>query len=90
MVSIKEAVDKSKKILDEVMPEYVALNPDVEQFQLSSDGGKWEITFKAKNPEPTNGSRGLGSVFFPFVYKVVSVSTSDGFLISVRNPTDDV
>lgn len=89
MVSINEAVATSKKVLDEIMPEYVALNPDVEEFQLSPDSGKWEITFKAKNPEPSNGSRGLGSVFFPFAYKVVSVSASDGSLISIRNPTNE-
>jgi hypothetical protein len=76
-------------VLDEIMPEYVALHPDVEEFQLYPDSDRWEITFRAKNPEPSNGSRGLGSVFFPFVYKVVSVSASDGSLISIKNPSND-
>jgi hypothetical protein len=89
MVTIDKAVEIAQQNMVKIMPDFTKLQPNVEEFGLSSDGEEWIITFRAKNPEPTETKHGMGSVFIPFIEKVVRVEVSNGTLRSVRNPSYD-
>ena len=89
MVTIDKAVEIANDNLGKIMPDFSKLNPSVEEFGLSKDGEGWVITFRAKNPDPTEAASGMGSVFIPFLEKVVRVAVANGNLVSVRNPSYD-
>jgi hypothetical protein len=89
MVTIDKAVEIAQENLGKVMPDFLSLHPSVEEFGLSKDGEEWVITFRAKNPDPAETPHGMGSVFMPFVEKVVRIAISNGTLLSVRNPSYD-
>lgn len=90
MVTIDKAVQIAQENLAKIMPDFSKLHPSVEEFRLSNDGEEWLITFRAKNPEPTETPSGMGSVFIPFIEKIVEVEVSNGNLRSVRNPSFDL
>ena len=83
MVDVDEAVRIATTYLGKVMPGFVALNPKIEEFELSKDGTVWNITFRAKNPDAQNGTP---NVFYPYVDKLVQIQTSNGDLIAIRHP----
>ena len=89
MVTIDKAVEIAQENMGKIMPDFIELHPSVEEFGLSKDGEEWVITFRAKNPEPTETPNGMGSVFIPFIEKVARVEVSNGVLRSVRNPSYD-
>ncbi len=84
MVDVDEAVKIAVTYLEKVMPGYVALNPKIEEFELSKDGSVWNVTFRAKNPDVQNGTP---NVFFPYLDKLVQIRTSNGALLAIQNPT---
>ena len=84
MINVETAIDIATSALTKVMPDYFALKPEVDEFALSKDGSVWNVTFRAKNPEPEQYGR---QVFFPYKDKVVQITTDDGSLISIRNPS---
>jgi hypothetical protein len=84
MVDVDEAVKIAATYLEKVMPGYVALHPEIEEFALSSDGSVWNVTFRAKNPEVKGGT---SNVFFPYLDKLVQIRTSNGALLAIQNPT---
>lgn len=85
MVAIGQAVESSKQVLGQVMPEFAHLDPEIEEFQLDDDQGLWIITFRARNPQPRGEGESFGTFFAPYIEKVATVSTSDGKLLSIRN-----
>jgi hypothetical protein len=84
MVDVETAVKIAFTQLGKVMPEYLELNPAVEEFERSKDGSLWNVTFRAKNPDLENGTK---HIFYPYRDKVVQIQTSDGDLIAIKNPT---
>jgi len=84
MVDVETAVKIALSELGKVMPDYLALNPHVEEFERSDDGKLWNVTFRAKNPDVEER---LPNVFYPYRDKLVQIQTSDGELIAIRNPT---
>ncbi len=84
MVDIETAVKIAFTQLGKVMPEYLELNPSIEEFERSNDGSVWNVTFRAKNPDSDNGNK---NVFYPYRDKLVQIRASDGDLIAIRNPT---
>lgn len=84
MVDVEGAVKIATDYLAKVMPGFAALHPVVMEFERSSDGSLWNVTFRAKNPEPREGN---ASFFYPYIDKLVQIQTSDGNLIAIRNPT---
>ena len=90
MVTIDRAVEIAKESLEKVMPSFSRLNPSVEEFRLSQDGGEWLITFRAANPDPLEHPYSMGTAFIPFIEKVVEVEVANGALRSVRNPSFDL
>jgi hypothetical protein len=48
MVDVDEAVRIATTYLSKVMPGYVALQPKIEEFELSEDGAVWNITFSSE------------------------------------------
>jgi hypothetical protein len=84
MVDIQDAVKIASDCLLKVMPEYKALSPAVEEFELSKDGSVWNITFRAKNPDASNGTQ---NVFYPYLEKVVQIRADNGTLIAIRVPS---
>jgi len=85
MVDVESAVKIAFSELGKVMPEYAALNPEIEEFERSQDGSLWNVTFRAKNPDADINGR--GNVFYPYRDKIVQIQASNGDLIAIRNPT---
>lgn len=86
MLAPSEALVKARVYLGEIIPEFAALDPKVEEMVLANNASNWEITFYARNgnnPKPTTMADLLTN---PRVEKVVAVSADDGALIAVRNP----
>jgi hypothetical protein len=83
MVDIETAVQIAKSMLAKVMPDYVQLDPYVEEFELADGGNLWNVTFRAKNPDMGK----TANVFYPYRDKLVQISVNDGNLIAIRNPT---
>ena len=83
MVDVETAVKIATAQLGKVMPDYAALNPSIEEFELSADGSVWNVTFRAKNPDATPYS----ASFYPYRDKLVQIQTSDGELLAIKNPT---
>jgi len=84
MVDVETAVKIAFTQLGRVMPEYLELNPAVEEFERSKDGSLWNVTFRAKNPDMEDGTK---NIFYPYRDKVVQIQASDGDLIAIKNPT---
>ncbi len=86
MVDVETAVKIAFTQLGKVMPEYLELNPAIEEFERSEDGSLWNVTFRARNPDMESG---IKNVFYPYRDKIVQIKASDGDLIAIRNPTYD-
>ncbi len=89
MLAPSEVLVKARTYLGEVIPDFAALDPKVDEMQLSKDLAdmrRWVITFYAHSGDnPKVGS--LADVIRrQRIEKVVSVDAEDGHLISVSNP----
>jgi len=59
MLAPSEALNKARVYLDEVVPDFAALQPKVDEMVLAPDSSKWIITFFAQtgeNRKSRNGS----------------------------------
>jgi hypothetical protein len=82
MLAPKEAVAKARDYLQEVIPDFAALQPKVDQIERTPDS--WKITFYAQTGE---GAATLHDLMARRrIEKVVSVSVQDGALFAVSNP----
>jgi hypothetical protein len=85
MVDVSDAIVRARTYLTVIMPEYVELQPKVEEMELSDDQSKWEITFSAE-PIGKPKADSLADLFRPqTIQKVVAVRADDGSLIAVTN-----
>lgn len=83
MLAPSEVIGKARSYLGEVIPDFAALEPKVEEMVLAPDSSEWKITFSAHTAEKPNS---LAHIIRQRIEKVVSVGANDGSLISVRNP----
>jgi hypothetical protein len=87
MLAPSEAVDKARTYLGEVIPEFAALEPKVEEMVLAPDSSEWKITFYAFGGGEKKKATSLADMLrWQRIEKVVSVGAEDGALIAVRNP----
>lgn len=87
MLPPNEVVEKAKFYLGQVVPEFAALHPFVDEMVLTPESPEWRITFYADRgdikPEPTSLAHILQS---PKIFKTVVIGATDGELIAIRNP----
>ena len=87
MLAPNEVVEMAKSYLGQVVPEFAALNPHVDEMVLTPESPEWRITFYAERgdtkPEPTSLAHLLQS---PRIFKTVVIGATDGELIAIRNP----
>jgi hypothetical protein len=87
MLAPSEAIDKARVYLGEVVPEFAALEPKVEEMVLVPKSSEWKITFYAlKGVQKADATSLADLLRWQRVEKVVSVGADDGALIAVRNP----
>jgi hypothetical protein len=87
MLAPGEAVEKARGYLGEVVPEFAAMNPKVEEMVLTPDSSEWKITFYVYSGDPNAKVTSLADLMRPRkIEKVVSIAQKDGTLIAVRNP----
>ena len=89
MLAPREVLGKARTYLEQVIPDFAALDPKVDEMELSpdlTDTRRWVITFYAQSGDnPKVGS--LADVIRrQRIEKVVAVDAEDGHLISVSNP----
>jgi hypothetical protein len=82
-----EVVEKARDYLGQVVPEFAALNPKLDEMVFTPEASEWRITFYAHqgdlNPEPKSLADIIRS---NKVLKSVVVGAEDGSLIAIRNP----
>lgn len=87
MLPPNEVVEKARSYLGQVVPEFAALNPKVDEMVLTPESPEWRITFYVRegdvNPEP----KSLADILrYNKILKTVVVGANDGSLIAIRNP----
>ncbi len=87
MLAPKQAIEKARGYLEDVVPDFAALHPKVEEIARSHDSSQWKITFYAHTGDNLAVAT-LADVLMSRrrIEKVVSVSAQDGALIAVSNP----
>ena len=88
MLAPSELIGKAQSYLGEVIPDFAALDPRVEEMVLDKNSANWNITFCALNsPEKTQENTLSDLLRIHKIRKVVSIGADDGSLIAVRNPS---
>jgi hypothetical protein len=87
MLAPSEALGKARVYLGEVIPDFAALEPKVEEMVLTHDSSAWNITFYARSGTISKPETVADMLSNPKIEKVVSVGANDGALIAVRNPS---
>ena len=87
MLAPSEAVDKARVYLGEVIPEFAAFEPKVEEMELDKNSSNWNITFCAlSSPEKSQENSLADLLRFHKIRKIVYIGAEDGSFIAVRNP----
>jgi hypothetical protein len=87
MLAPGELIDKARTYLGEVVPEFAALGPKVEEMVLTPDSSEWKITFYVYSGDLDAKVTSLADIINRRkIEKVVSIAPDDGALIAVRNP----
>lgn len=86
MIDPGEAVQKAQRYLKEVIPEFAALGPKVEEILRTPDSSQWKITFYAHTGDDAPAATLADLLKRRRIEKVVSIGAQDGALIAVSNP----
>ena len=87
MLGPRQVVEKARGYLEDVVPDFAALHPKVEEIVRSPDSSQWKITFYAHTGDNPHIATLADVLNRRRIEKIVSVSAQDGELISVSNPT---
>ena len=88
MLAPSEVIGKAQSYLGEVIPDFAALEPRVEEMELDKNSANWNITFCAlSSPEKTHENSLADLLRLHKIRKIVSIGADDGSFIAVRNPT---
>lgn len=87
MLAPGEIVEKARGYLGEVVPEFAAMDPKVEEMVLVPDSSEWKVTFYVLAGDLNAKAVSLADLMGRRkIEKVVSIAPKDGALIAVRNP----
>ncbi|HKN23188.1 MAG TPA: hypothetical protein VJX73_17315 [Terracidiphilus sp.] len=86
MLAPGEVIDKARTYLGEVVPEFAALKPKIEEMALDSRSSEWKIIFFAYRGDNPNVATVADLLRRQRIEKVVYVGADDGSLIAVKNP----
>jgi hypothetical protein len=87
MLAPSEAIGKARNYLGEVLPDFAALQPQVDEMVLDKQTSNWKITFAAMSgPEKTRENTLADLLRLHKIRKVVYVGAEDGSLHAVQNP----
>jgi hypothetical protein len=87
MLAPSEVIDKAHSYLSEVIPDFAALHPSVEEMVLDKESANWNITFCALGGSEKTQENTLADLLrLHKIRKIVSVGVNDGSFIAVRNP----
>jgi hypothetical protein len=88
MLAPSEVIGKARTYLGEVIPDFAAMDPMVEEMVLDKDSANWNITFcTLSSPEKSQKNTLADLLRLHKIRKIVSVGAEDGSFIAVRNPT---
>lgn len=87
MLDAKDVVLKARNYLGEVMPDFAALDPKVDEMVVMQDRPVWKITFYAYSGEDTGKAASIADIVRRNrIEKEVLIGANDGSLIAVSNP----
>jgi hypothetical protein len=86
MLAVNEIIGKAKIYLNEVVPQFASLQPNIEEMVLVDGESQWRITFQASPARKQAAESIADLVQRQTVEKVVEIGADDGSLIAVRNP----
>ena len=87
MLAPSEALNKARVYLDEVVPDFAALQPKVDEMVLSLDKSNWIITFSAQTGGNPKAETIADILKNRRIEKQISIAVEDGSLVAVRNPS---
>jgi hypothetical protein len=90
MLAPSEVIDKARTYLGEVVPEFAALQPKVEEMVRVPNSSEWKITFYAHSGDNPQVTTLADLMRRQRIEKVVFIGADDGSLIAVRNPPPSV
>lgn len=85
MLAVTEVIDKARNYLGEVVPEFAALQPRVEEAEFSKDSSSWNITFAPPEGSNRKASSLADLVRYRRSGKTVYITAEDGSLVAVKN-----
>ena len=86
MLAPGQAVERAREYLEEVIPDFAALQPKVEEMALTPDSSQWRIVFFAYTGEIKEAASLAELLSRRRMEKIVALSAQDGSLIAVSNP----
>jgi hypothetical protein len=86
MLAPKEVLVKARDYLGEVVPDFAALDPKVDEMVLTPDSSVWKITFFAHSGDNPKNASLADIVRRQRIEKEVAVAADNGNLIAVRTP----
>ncbi|MGA2167628.1 MAG: hypothetical protein ABSG62_05410 [Terracidiphilus sp.] len=86
MLAPNEVLSKARVYLGEVVPDFAALQPKVDEMVLSLDKSSWIITFSAQTGGNTKAETIADILKNRRIEKQVLIAVEDGSLVAVRNP----
>ena len=86
MLAPDEVIDKARTYLGQVVPEFAALKPKIEEMALDSRSSEWKIIFFAYSGDNPSVATVADLLRQQRIEKVVYVGADDGSLIAVKNP----
>ena len=90
MLAPNQIIDKARTYLDEVVPEFAALKPKVEEMVRVPDSTEWKITFYAHSGDNSKAATVADLLRRQRIEKIVFIGANDGSLIAVKNPPPSV
>lgn len=86
MLAPSQVIDKARTYLGEVVPEFAALQPKIEEMVLVPNSSEWKITFYAQSGDNPKVATVADLLRRQRIEKIVFVGADDGSLIAVKNP----
>jgi phage pi2 protein 07 len=85
MLAVAEVIGKARTYLGEVVPEFAALQPKVEEAEFSKELSNWTVTFSLPEGSNRKAASLADLLRNPRSAKAVSLEAEDGTLIAVKN-----
>ncbi|MGC1463941.1 MAG: hypothetical protein WA802_17200 [Terracidiphilus sp.] len=90
MLAPSQVIDRARTYLGEIVPEFAALKPKIEEMVRVPNSSEWRITFYAHSGDEPKIATVADLLRRQRIEKIVFIGADDGSLIAVKNPPSSV